>query len=120
MQSKKILIVDDDKDLVETYAEWVSNLGYRTLVAHDGDEAITKFSQEKPSLVLMDIRMPKLDGYDAFFKIKDIDPRAKVILITGNEIDDKRHIQAKKITLILLVTKPIPLNFLSELVTRYS
>lgn len=120
MQQKKILIVDDDKDLVETYSELISNLGYHTLMAFDGEEAITRFSQEKPSLVLMDVRMPKLDGYEAFFKIKYIDPKAKVILITGNEVDDEKYVQAKKISLILLVTKPISMNFLNELITRYS
>ena len=115
-----MLVVDDDRDLLDTYADIITLAGYQVEKAYDGKEAVLKYQQLRPSLVIMDITMPTMDGFDAFFKIKELDSNAKIILISGNAIDDERHIEAKKKTLLLLVTKPISIEFLTELIKRYS
>ena len=78
---KTILIVDDDVDLLENTAFMIKGMGHDVFTAQDGDEGVSKYKDVKPDLTFMDIRMPKMDGYDAFFKIKQFDPNAKVVLI---------------------------------------
>jgi YesN/AraC family two-component response regulator len=78
----KILIVDDEeaiRDILKIF------LGYRHkyLDARDGVEAITVFEKERPDLVIMDIRMPRMSGIEAVRKIKEIDPNSKIIVLTA-------------------------------------
>ena len=119
-KNKTILVVDDDLDLLESTIEIIKNIGYDVITGTNGEEAIAKFRENMPNLVLMDIKMPKMDGYEAFFRIKEMYPDAKIILITGNEIDEIKYKKAKAVTLILLMTKPYSYEFLRELVIRYS
>ena len=117
---KTILIVDDDVDLADTYADLAKIKGYMTKTAYSGTDAVEIFKETRPKLVIMDIKMPDIDGWEAFYKIKEIDPNAKIILITGNQYDEDKHKEAKRKTLLLLVTKPVSVDFLTELFARYS
>ena len=63
--NETILIVDDDEDCRFIYSIALKNAGYRVLVAADGDEGVCMAQTHAPSLVLMDIGMPKVDGMDA-------------------------------------------------------
>ncbi|MDI6754050.1 MAG: response regulator, partial [Thermodesulfobacteriota bacterium] len=59
---EKILCVDDDLSLLRLYQEELSEEGYKVILAKDGQEALAKFSKEKPQVVILDIRMPVMDG----------------------------------------------------------
>ena len=72
----KILVVDDDKMLVELYKERLELAGYQVEVSRDGEEGLAKIHQAKPDLVLLDIMMPKVNGYEALASIKS-DPSTK-------------------------------------------
>lgn len=74
----KILVVDDDKMLVELYKERLELAGYQVEVSRDGEEGLAKIHQAKPDLVLLDIMMPKVNGYEALASIKS-DPSTKDI-----------------------------------------
>src|SRR3990172_10387272 len=63
MSSKKILLVDDEVDLVETVRFSLEGEGYQVLVSFNGEDALNKARTEKPDLILLDIMLPKLDGY---------------------------------------------------------
>ncbi len=120
MVLKTILVVDDDTDLLESMVDVIKSIKFDVITATNGEEAIAKFKEKMPDLVLMDIKMPKMDGYEAFFKIKESNPDAKIILITGNVVDEEKYKKAKAVNLILLVKKPCSVEFLKELVLRYS
>lgn len=60
---KKILIVDDEKDLVETVVFQLKQYGYEVVSAHDGQEGFDKARKEKPDLIILDLMLPKVDGY---------------------------------------------------------
>ena len=72
----KILMVDDDKMLIDLYKERLELAGYTVEVSRDGEEGLAKIHSVKPDLVLLDIMMPKVNGYEALASIKS-DPTTK-------------------------------------------
>ncbi|HHT96734.1 MAG TPA: response regulator transcription factor [Clostridiales bacterium] len=85
----KIIIVDDDHLVVNSLKVIVEAQGIEVLaIGHDGLEAIKLFEQYRPDLILMDIRMEKLNGIDATREILKMDPSAKVLLITTFQDDE--------------------------------
>ncbi len=61
--AKKILLVDDEKDLVETVTIRLEASGYQVLPAYDGQEGLDKAKKERPDLIILDLMLPKMDGY---------------------------------------------------------
>ncbi len=80
---EKVLCVDDDLSLLELYRDEFSEEGYQVFLARDGKEALTKFEKEKPDLVVMDIRMPVMDGIDALTVMLGKNRQIPVILNTA-------------------------------------
>ena len=81
----KVVIVDDEKDLVDALSEYFSQMNIEIVgIGHDGGKAIQLYEQLNPDVILMDIDMPKYDGRFAIEKIKKMDPKAKIMVITGH------------------------------------
>ncbi len=80
---EKILCVDDDLSLLRLYYDELSEEGYEVVLAKDGKEAISKFDKLKPDVVVMDIRMPVMDGIEALTGMLGKDRQASVILNTA-------------------------------------
>jgi len=66
----KILIVDDDADTVELLTKRFHAEGYHTSEAYDGDQALQKVKEYQPDIILLDIMMPKIDGYEVCRRLK--------------------------------------------------
>lgn len=79
---KKILIVDDEKNIVDIIAFNLKKEGYRVVTAADGEEGVKKAFEEKPDLILLDIMMPKLDGYEVCKKIRE-KKNTPIIMLTA-------------------------------------
>ena len=71
---KKILIIEDDRSLQNAVVETITQEGYETVSAFDGEEGIQKLAAEKPDLILLDIILPKKDGYEVLSQIKRDEP----------------------------------------------
>jgi signal transduction histidine kinase len=80
---KKILCVDDDAGLLRLYQEELSEEGYEVILAKDGKEAMEKFKEEKPQTVVLDIRMPMMDGIETMNAMLSRDRQIPVILNTA-------------------------------------
>ena len=80
---KTILVVEDDVDLIGIYKEILELHEFDVDTAVNGEEGVKEFIEVKPSLVIMDGDMPILDGYQAFNKIKEMDTKANVVIVTG-------------------------------------
>ena len=80
---EKILCVDDDCSLLSLYQEELSEEGYKVILAKDGKEALSKFVKEKPQVVVMDIRMPGMDGIETLTAMLGKDRQVQVILNTA-------------------------------------
>jgi len=79
---KKILCVDDDLSLLYLFKEELSEEGYKVILAKDGKQAMDKFREHKPQAVVMDIRMPIMDGIETLNSMLGIDRQIPIILNT--------------------------------------
>jgi len=85
----KILLIDDEPDIVRVLSMSLRADGYDVIPAHSGVEGIEIFKKEKPDIVLTDIKMPGMDGIEVLKKVKSIAPESEVIIITGHgDIDN--------------------------------
>ena len=80
---EKVLCVDDDLSLLRLYEDELTEEGYKVVLAKDGKEAIAKFEKESPQVVVMDIRMPVMDGIEALTNLLGKDRQVPVILNTA-------------------------------------
>ena len=78
--SKRILVVEDQEDLRGVLRDLLSGSGYAVIEAGDGEAGVAKAKSDRPDLILMDIQMPVIDGYEAIRRIK-LDPALKAIPI---------------------------------------
>ena len=79
----KILIVDDASSMLKAFRDILEAYGFRVHEAINGEEALAKYSETMPDIVLMDILMPKLDGISTTKKILENYPDAKIIVISA-------------------------------------
>lgn len=84
----KILIVDDEKDLADTLGAVLELEGYQVKPVLDGYKAIEEIKASSYDLVLIDIRLPGMNGVETFIKIKEIEPRVKAIVMTAFSVED--------------------------------
>lgn len=80
---EKVLCVDDDLSLLRLYQEELTDDGYKVILAKDGKEALKKFEKESPNVVVMDIRMPVMDGIETLTAMLGKDRQVPVILNTA-------------------------------------
>ena len=80
---KKILCVDDDLSLLHLYQEEFTEEGYEVILAKDGKQAMEKFKEERPQAVVMDIRMPLMDGIETLNAMLGNDRQIPIILNTA-------------------------------------
>jgi DNA-binding response OmpR family regulator len=80
---EKVLCVDDDPSLLQLYEEELAEEGYKVILAKDGREALKKFEKETPHIVVMDIRMPNMDGIETLTAMLGKDRQVPVILNTA-------------------------------------
>ncbi len=112
-----ILVVDDEEALRTVLSSELESEGYAVATAGDGDEAITVLQGKSFDLVLLDIKMPRVDGFEVLRFIKDRYPSTKVIMLTGFA-DLKNAIESKKLGAEDFVSKPYDLVDLLTTIER--
>ena len=88
-RSKKVLIVDDDTNICELLRLYIEKDGYDTVIANTGTQAIRLFEQEKPDLIMLDIMLPELDGWQVCREIRKKSPVPIIMLTAKGEVFDK-------------------------------
>lgn len=89
MKSKaSVLLVDDDKDMTETLSDILTDMSYRVETANSGLEAIEKVKTQEFDTVLLDIKMPGINGVETFREIKRMRPEAVVMLMTAQSVEE--------------------------------
>jgi two-component system chemotaxis response regulator CheY len=103
----KILIVDDSLFMRNHLSKLLAKNGYETILAENGKVAVDTYRRDRPDAVLMDITMPQKDGLQALTEIRELDTKAKVIMLTAldQELAATRaiHLGAKD-----FLVKPVP------------
>lgn len=112
----KLLIVDDDHQTCDYLKEFFERRKCVVCVAHSGEEGISLVAQEKPNIVLLDVKMKGIDGLETLAQVKAHTPTTKVIVMTGAADDD---IKAKAIELGAddFIKKPFNMNYLEGTVS---
>ena len=114
---KKILVVDDEDSLRTVLSSELAGEGYEVETAADGDEAMEVVQAKTFDLVLLDIKMPKVDGFEVLKFLKSKYPNIKVIMLTGFA-DLKNAIESKKLGAEDFVSKPYDLVDLLTTIER--
>jgi DNA-binding NtrC family response regulator len=105
----KVLIVDDEPEVLETLGEYLRLHDMEVLEAANGLEALLHVKRERPSAVVLDLRMPRLGGIEALKRIRAFDAGIAVIVVTG-DIDEAVHRQAIAAGAQAVFTKPLALD----------
>lgn len=80
---KKILVIDNEVELLTLIKELLEDGGYRVFCAADGAEGLRLHEREKPDLIILDLRMPGMDGIETLRRLRQIDPRVRVVILTA-------------------------------------
>jgi DNA-binding response OmpR family regulator len=120
MNPKKILVVDDEADLVETVRFPLEMEGYHVLVSYNGEDALSQARKENPDLILLDLMLPKLDGYKVCRLLK-FDERYKhiPILMLTAKTQEKDKVLGLETGADEYITKPFEMEYLLEKVKAY-
>jgi len=121
-EKQLILVVDDDTDLVEMISMKLESQDYRVAKAYDGVEALDKIKEEKPVLVILDVMMPRKDGYALCDELKTSEEYKDIIVVLLTAVTDAisstnyTHMGGKTTLADDFIPKPIDLDKLMEIV----
>lgn len=91
----KVLIADDEMDVLEIVAKKIRQAGYEVVTAKDGEEALVKIKSEDPDVILLDLNMPKMDGFTILKNIREHPPSKKwqpvIIISARTDLDDMKQ-----------------------------
>ena len=116
MQSKPILVVDDEKNIRLTLKESLETIGMSVNTAVNGEEALTMLETGGYGIVLLDLKMPGIDGMEVLRRIRMDNPTTRVIIITAHGTIEAA-VEAMKLGAVDFIQKPFTPNEIRELVT---
>jgi DNA-binding NtrC family response regulator len=116
-EKSKILVVDDEDALRTVLSGELVSEGYDVRTAADGDDAISNLQKESFDLVLLDIKMPRMNGFEVLKFVKEKYPKTRVVMLTGFA-DLKNAIESKKLGAEDFVSKPYDLVDLLTTIER--
>ena len=117
MTAKTILVVDDDRELVEGLRAVLERQGYRVMQAHDGHQGKQAIYNQRPDLVILDMMMPRMGGYPVLEHFRDKPEAPPIIMITANE-GSRHKAYAEYLGVIDYIRKPFAMERLLEAVDR--
>ena len=118
-QGQKVLIVDDDSSALEALTHLISRLGYQAIAVNEAVDTIDSFKKWRPDVVLMDRNMPSMDGPSCIRKIIQIDPAAKIIIVSGYGASGSDGINGEIRSLIRgYLIKPCGIEVLSSMLAQ--
>jgi len=117
---KKILVVDDNEDNRELVVKVLRNKGYEMIEAVDGEDALQKAKDERPALILMDISLPKMDGYEVTRRLKSLIEYKEIpiVALTAHAMKGDKE-KAFSAGCIGYISKPVDVRELPEQIKLY-
>lgn len=114
MKQIKVLLVDDEESFVKTLSERLQMRDLNNKVAFDGEQAVTLAHGEEPDVMVLDLKMPGIDGVEVLRRVKQRYPHLQVIILTGHGTDRDEE-EVRRLGAFDYVQKPIPID---DLVVR--
>lgn len=117
MPKHKILIIDDNKQLLDLLKDMLSEEGFEVVLASNGTEGIKKHRENKPDIILMDLKMPKIDGIKTAAKIRTKDKKVIIIILTAYGSVESAA-KAAKLNIYGYITKPFKIDELKNTIKK--
>ena len=117
MEKIKILLVDDEQEFVETLSERIRMREHDSDVALNGEQALKKMDDDLPDVVVLDLKMPGMDGMEVLKRIRKAYPKVQVIMLTGHG-SEKDEEEARKLGAFEYLQKPVEIDTLMKKVKK--
>jgi DNA-binding NtrC family response regulator len=113
----KVLLVDDEREFVQTLSERLLMRDMGSAVAYDGESALELIKEDEPEVMILDLRMPGIDGIEVLRRVKKTNPDIEVIILTGHGSEADRQI-CMDFGAFAYLQKPVNIDELSETIKR--
>lgn len=110
---KKVLLVDDEKEFVHTLSERLQTRHMVPSVVYNGEEALTFVDKDEPEVMVLDLKMPGIDGLEVLRRVKKEHPDTEVIILTGHGSSHERQL-AMELGAFAYLEKPVDINVLTD------
>jgi len=108
-----VLLVDDEREFVQTLSERLMMRDMGSAVAYDGESALNMVRDEDPEVMILDLRMPGIDGIEVLRRVKETHPNIEVIILTGHGSEEDREV-CMKLGAFAYLQKPVDIEILSK------
>ncbi len=109
----RILVVDDEPDAVVLLEEFLTAKGYDVLTASNGEEALQKAREAHPHAMLLDVRMPRMNGLEVLRRVREFDREMGIIMVTA-VADQETTDQALQMGAFDYISKPMDFRYLEQ------
>ena len=113
----KVLLVDDEREFAQTLSERLIMRDMGSAIAYDGESALNLIQEDEPEVMILDLKMPGVDGLEVLKKVKATRPEIEVIILTGHGNEEDREM-CMKLGAFAYLQKPLDINVLSETIQR--
>jgi DNA-binding NtrC family response regulator len=117
MEEIKVLLVDDEEEFVNSISERLEIRDVKADVAFNGEQALQKVAEDEPNVIVLDLRMPGIDGIEVLRRLKKAHPKIQVIILTGHGTEKDAE-QARRLGAFAYLQKPVEMDTLLETVKR--
>jgi DNA-binding NtrC family response regulator len=117
MKGLKVLLVDDEQEFLETLSKRLEMRDVQTKLALDGEQALAAVQDEEPDVMVLDLKMPGMDGMEVLRRIKSAFPGVPVVMLTGHGTKQDEE-QARELGAYAYLQKPVELTRLSEILRK--
>jgi two-component system, OmpR family, alkaline phosphatase synthesis response regulator PhoP len=121
MVKKQVMVVDDEKHILTLLKEVLKNEGFKVITAESGMECLTKLKKVKPDLIVMDMMMPKMSGYDTIKKIRENakTKELRIVILTVSKIEEVSMFELSKYKILDYINKPFDIKEIVEKLKKY-
>ena len=113
----RVLLVDDEREFVQMLSERLEMREVGSAVAYDGETALRMVEDDEPDVIILDLRMPGIDGIEVLRRIKQNHPNVEVIILTGHGTEEDRR-TCMDLGAFAYLQKPVDIEALSETLKR--
>jgi len=117
IKKRKILLVEDETVVREALRDWLIDDGYDVDVAENGEEALKKIEEEEFGVIVLDLKLPGIDGLQVFEEAKELKPKTKAIMITAYPSRETLE-KAKRLGLLDYLAKPFNAEDLEKIINK--
>ncbi len=110
---KKVLLVDDEKEFVHTLSERLQTRNMESSVVYDGEQALSFVKSDEPEVMVLDLKMPGIDGLEVLRRVKKEHPDVEVIILTGHG-SEKEEAAAMELGAFAYLQKPVNIDVLAQ------